>query len=40
VEVSIEYHEAFLKMGGEQLDLVESLNDSPAWAEALAKRLR
>jgi ferrochelatase len=39
VEVSIEYREEFLKMGGEQLDLVESLNDSPAWAAALAERL-
>lgn len=40
VEVSIEYREEFIKMGGEQLDLVESLNDSPAWARALADRLR
>ena len=40
VEVSIEYREEFLKMGGEQLDLVESLNDSPAWAEAIATRLQ
>lgn len=40
VEVSIEYHEEFLKLGGQQLDLVESLNDSPAWAKALADRLR
>ncbi len=40
VEVGIEYRQEFLKMGGEQLDLVESLNDSPAWAEALASRLK
>ncbi len=40
VEVSIEYHDEFLKLGGEQLDLVESLNDAPAWAAALANRLR
>ena len=40
VEVTVEYREAFLHMGGEQLDLVESLNDSPAWATAIAERLR
>jgi len=40
VEVSIEYREEFLKMGGERLDLVESLNDSPVWAQAIASRLR
>lgn len=40
VEVSLEYREDFLKMGGERLDLVESLNDSPVWAAALAERLR
>lgn len=40
VEISMEYREAFQKMGGERLDLVESLNDSPVWAEALAQRLR
>jgi ferrochelatase len=39
VEVSIEYQEEFLKKGGEQLDLVESLNDSPDWAKAIAGRL-
>ncbi|MFN0213395.1 MAG: ferrochelatase [Saprospiraceae bacterium] len=40
VEVSIEYREAFLKMGGERLDLVESLNDSAIWAAALSERLK
>lgn len=40
VEVSIEYREEFEKMGGEHLDLVQSLNDSPVWAKAVADRLR
>jgi ferrochelatase len=40
IEIGEEYKEDFLKWGGEQLDLVESLNDSPAWAQALANRLR
>ena len=40
VEVSEEYQEDFQKWGGEQLDLVESLNDSPAWAKAVADLLR
>lgn len=39
IEVGLEYKEEFLKMGGEQLDLVESLNDSPAWARAIAEKL-
>lgn len=36
VEIGHEYREEFLKWGGERLDLVESLNDSPAWAAAIA----
>lgn len=39
IEIGMEYHEAFLKKGGEKLDLVESLNDSPEWAKAIAERL-
>lgn len=35
VEVSYEYREDFIKMGGEQLDLVESLNDNPKWIAAV-----
>lgn len=35
VELGIEYAELFLKEGGEKLDLVKSLNDSPAWVNAL-----
>lgn len=36
IEIGEEYREDFLKWGGEQLDLVESLNDQAAWAEAIA----
>ena len=36
VEVSSEYQEDFEKWGGEHIDLVESLNDSPDWAKAIA----
>jgi ferrochelatase len=34
-EIGIEYAEEFTKNGGEVLDLVPSLNDSPLWVEAL-----
>ena len=37
IEISDEYHEEFLELGGEHLDLVPSLNDSPAWVEAVAR---
>jgi ferrochelatase len=40
VEIGEEYREDFERWGGEHLDLVESLNDSPAWAEAVAALLR
>ncbi|GAB4500020.1 MAG: ferrochelatase [Saprospiraceae bacterium] len=40
IEIGEEYREDFLKWGGEQLDLVESLNDKPAWAAAVAGLLR
>ncbi len=40
VEVESEYREDFEKWGGEHLDLVPSLNDSPAWAQAVADLLR
>lgn len=36
IEIGEEYREEFLHMGGEQLDLVESLNDNPQWAKAIA----
>jgi ferrochelatase len=34
-EVSVEYHEEFKASGGEHVQLVESLNDSPKWIQAL-----
>ncbi len=36
IEIADEYHEEFMEMGGEVLDLVPSLNDMPAWVEAVA----
>jgi len=35
VEVLDEYQEEWEEMGGEHLDLVESLNDNPKWIEAV-----
>ena len=35
-EIQIEARDEFLKSGGEELQLVESLNDSPKWISALA----
>ena len=40
IEIGEEYREDFLCWGGEKLDLVESLNDQPAWAAAVADYLR
>lgn len=37
VEILYEYKEEFLEAGGEQLDLVESLNDDPAWIDTIAE---
>lgn len=34
IEVGEEYHEMFTELGGEDLQLVESLNDHPQWVEA------
>ncbi|MBA3970907.1 MAG: ferrochelatase [Bacteroidetes bacterium] len=34
-EIGIEYDEIFKEHGGEKITLVESLNDSPEWIEAL-----
>jgi protoporphyrin/coproporphyrin ferrochelatase len=36
-EIGTEYDELFRKLGGEKVQLVESLNDSPAWIAALKK---
>lgn len=35
VEIGIEYNELFLDEGGEKLQLVESLNDSDSWIDAM-----
>lgn len=35
VEVGIEYQEEFEELGGESVQLVESLNDDPVWVNAL-----
>lgn len=34
-EIGVEYAELFHSLGGERLDLVEGLNNDPAWIEAL-----
>jgi ferrochelatase len=34
-EISFEYQEEFVELGGEKIQLVESLNDNPAWIDAL-----
>lgn len=36
VEIGWEYKEMFAENGGESLQMVESLNDSPAWIDAMA----
>jgi ferrochelatase len=36
-EIGTEYQEIFHENGGEKIQLVESLNDSPLWVEALKK---
>jgi len=36
-EISEEYRQEFLALGGERLDLVESLNDHPLWIESLSE---
>jgi ferrochelatase len=36
-EIGVEYDEIFKEHGGEKVTLVESLNDSPKWIEALKK---
>ncbi len=35
VEITEEYGEEFVEMGGEELQLVDSLNSDPRWVEAL-----
>lgn len=40
VEIGWEYKEMFTKNGGEQLQMVESLNNSPRWIEAMDEILK
>ena len=40
IEVSVEYQEEFEEMGGEHVQLVESLNDNPKWVKAVAGYVR
>ena len=39
-EVTTEYGDEFKALGGEKVQLVESLNDSPIWIDALEKMVR
>lgn len=39
-EVSEEYNEDFRALGGEKVQLVESLNDNPAWIDSLAELVK
>ncbi len=36
IEISVEYQEEFEELGGEKVQLVESLNDNPKWIKAVA----
>lgn len=40
IEITHEYREEFLEKGGEQLDLVESLNADPDWVKCVEKLVR
>lgn len=40
IEIGDEYHEEWEEMGGEKLDLVESLNENPVWVEAIEDIIR
>jgi len=39
VEIGWEYKEMFIENGGEDLQMVESLNDSPRWIAAMEEIL-
>lgn len=39
-EITVEYHEEFRAMGGEHVQLVESLNDNPKFIKALVEMAR
>jgi ferrochelatase len=36
-EIQVEYANEFKDMGGEEIHMVESLNDNPKWIEALKR---
>ena len=40
VEIGFEYKEMFTENGGEKLQMVESLNDSPRWISAMEEMLK
>ena len=40
VEIGYEYKEMFEHEGGEKLQMVESLNDSPGWIAAMDEILK
>ena len=40
IEIGDEYHQLFIENGGEKVQLVESLNDHPAWINALEQLVR
>lgn len=39
-EVTVEYGEEFRKLGGEEVQLVASLNDHPKWIEAMVQMIK
>lgn len=39
IEIGYEYKEEFIQAGGEALDLVASLNDDPAWINAVSEMI-
>ena len=39
-EITVEYQEEFKELGGEHVQLVESLNDHPKFIEALAEMVK
>lgn len=39
IEIGVEYREEFIEEGGERLDLVKSLNNDPAWMDAVSEMI-
>ncbi len=40
IEIEDEFHEDFIEMGGEKLDLVASLNDHPRWVKVIYEMIK